>query len=126
MPKGKDIQFIISLTSGAVVNVIANSILIPHLQSIGAAIGTLLAEIIVCVIQVYMVRKDLPVKKAIFFSIPYLLAGLIMFFCIYGVEFNVQSVVLGLFLKSIFGAIVYLCSVLVLIKARNSLVKLGK
>lgn len=126
VPKGKDIQFIISLTSGAVVNVIANSILIPHLQSIGAAIGTLLAEIIVCVIQVYMVRKDLPVKKAIFFSIPYLLAGLIMFFCIYGVEFNVQSVVLGLFLKSIFGAIVYLCSVLVLIKARNSLVKLGK
>ena len=54
IPRKKDGIFISSVIIGAIVNIIINVLLIPKMQSIGAAIGTLVAEIVVCVFQTIM------------------------------------------------------------------------
>ncbi len=45
---------------GAVVDIIVNSLLIPHMASGGAAIGTTIAEIAVLAVQIYFIGKHYP------------------------------------------------------------------
>lgn len=54
---GKEINLMIAVVTGAVVNVIFNSIFIPKLSYNGAAIGTLIAEATQCAIQIFLARK---------------------------------------------------------------------
>ena len=71
LPRKKDKLFIISLFSGAAVNVFLNATLIPAFASVGAAIGTLAAEIVVCVIQVAYVYKEANIARNIINAIPF-------------------------------------------------------
>lgn len=118
IPKQKDKSYIISVIAGATTNLILNFILIPKFLAAGAAIGTLCAEFIVCIIQTLSVKNELPIKKYILSTIPYLFSGIIMYFTIYNLNFSI-----GLFgtiiIKIIIGAIVYfvwLCLFLFIIK----------
>ncbi|OUP38144.1 flippase [Olsenella sp. An188] len=78
IPTGKDRSYISSVMLGAVVNLASNCILIPRFGAFGAAVGTLLAEITVCVAQTVAVRQSLPIKRWIKENIPSLVNGLIM------------------------------------------------
>jgi len=60
IPLGKEIVVTISEIAGAVVNLIINLLLIPGLGALGAAIGTLVAEVIVLVVQSIYVKGVLP------------------------------------------------------------------
>lgn len=62
---GKEKNLMIAVIVGAVVNLIANSILIPKLSYNGAAIGTICAEVAQCMIQVIL-AKDI-VKRVFSF-----------------------------------------------------------
>ena len=79
IPNKKDKEYIISLFSGAIVNLVFNSILIPYFGSIGAAVGTLLAETSVCVTQALMTKKDINTGHLLFLSIPFVISGLSMY-----------------------------------------------
>ena len=57
--------YVFSATIGAFVNVVVNTLLIPRYGSVGAGIGTTLAEFSVCFYQTYSVRKNINVKKLI-------------------------------------------------------------
>ena len=57
IPKEMDKVYIKSVSLGAIVNLVFNFIFIPELSSIGATIGTILAEISVMVYQTVAVRK---------------------------------------------------------------------
>lgn len=63
IPKEKDKEFVISLFCGAIVNIITNLCLIPKYQAYGAAIGTLFAEMTVCIIQIIFANKYIPILK---------------------------------------------------------------
>lgn len=56
VPAGKENVAMISYISGAVVDVLLNAILIPRFASVGAAIGTLAAELTVLAVQVGYLR----------------------------------------------------------------------
>lgn len=58
VPMGKETVVLFSVIAGAIVDIIINLILIPDLASAGAAIGTLVAEIIVFIIQFYSLKKE--------------------------------------------------------------------
>ena len=60
VPMGKEKVVLISEIAGAVVNFVLNAILIPQYAAVGAAIGTLVAEFIVLIIQYYVIRKAFP------------------------------------------------------------------
>lgn len=66
VPLGRERQVLYSEIAGAVINLILNSVLIPHLAASGAAIGTLAAEAAVLAVQYYALRKTIsPVLKKI-------------------------------------------------------------
>ena len=57
VPLGKEKIVLFSEIAGAIIDVIINALLIPQLASTGAAIGTLVAEFVVLVVQ-YITLKD--------------------------------------------------------------------
>lgn len=68
VPIGREKEVLYSEIGGAVINVVANSVLIPYMGAAGAAAGTLLAESVVLLIQVFFLRKTvIPILR----SLPY-------------------------------------------------------
>lgn len=66
VPLGKEKQVLYSEIAGAVVNIIVNMLLIPRLGATGAALGTVMAEISVFIVQVMGLREQiLPVLKKV-------------------------------------------------------------
>lgn len=58
IPMGKENAVMISTFVGAIVDLILNAICIPMLESTGAAIGTLVAEFVVLIVQMIYLKKD--------------------------------------------------------------------
>lgn len=83
IPKEMDKHYVISAFIGAMVNFILNCIFIPKYAAVGACIGTIVAEFVVMFYQSFVIRKELPIKKYIIISIPFLIKSLIMFFITY-------------------------------------------
>lgn len=106
IPTKRDNVFIISLTSGAIVNLVANFILIPRFAGVGAVIGTVVAELTVCFIQFYMTRKDIDIKNYLINGLGFCLIGIIMYLVIYKIEFSSAIVTMGV--QIVIGAIVYI------------------
>lgn len=69
VPLGKEKIVLYSEIAGAIVNIIVNALLIPEFTSAGAAIGTLVAEIVVLIVQYYVLRNEV---REIFKSVHYL------------------------------------------------------
>lgn len=66
VPLGREKIVLYSEIAGAIVDLIFNILLIPRLASIGAAIGTLMAEIVVWIVQFMALRTEiLPAYKSI-------------------------------------------------------------
>ena len=82
LPQKRDHIFVRSVCCGAVVNLIANACLIPSMKSMGAVIGTLLAELTVPVVQYIILRKELPYKRYLGYVGIYAVIGGIMLGCV--------------------------------------------
>ena len=65
LPNKMDREYITSSFVGAVINILANALLIPHYGAVGAAVATLIAEAGVCGYQSFAVRKGVPLGKYI-------------------------------------------------------------
>lgn len=59
VPLGKEKIVLYSEIAGAVVNLIVNYVLIPRYASVGAAIGTLVAEIVVWIVQISALKENI-------------------------------------------------------------------
>ena len=55
---GKENAVMISTFVGAIVDLILNAIFIPHFGAEGAAIGTLVAELVVLIVQLIYLKED--------------------------------------------------------------------
>ena len=107
IPKGKNQVFIISLTAGAVVNLILDFLLIPSMDGIGAIIGTIAAEASVAIIQFVMCRKEVPMREYLKNGISFTAIGLVMFFCVRAVTLIGLGALPTLLIQIVFGAIIY-------------------
>lgn len=122
IPKGYNKIYIISVVSGAVVNIILNTIFIPIYHSMGAVIGTISAEFVVFLIQYITVRKNLELGKTFQMSFPYFFIGMVMFLILRCISncFTVSLPVL--IFEIIVGVIIYIfLSVVVLYKQKDEL-----
>lgn len=107
IPREKDKIYIISVSLGAIINFVLNFLLIPKLESIGACIGTIAAEISVMMYQTISVRKELDIKGYIGNISSFFIKAIIMFICIYLTNYIKINGVLKLAIKTIVGIIVY-------------------
>lgn len=107
IPRQMDRIYVVSAFLGAAVNLTVNYLLIPSLKASGAAIGTLIAEIVVCFYQCYKVRAYLPIKKYILCGLPYVFSGIGMFFLLQVIHVPMKSAILCLAVQIIMGALLY-------------------
>ena len=82
VPNEMDKDFVISVILGAVINLIVNLIAIPRYSSIGACLGTILAEFSVMIYQAIILMKILPINKYFASVLPFFIKSLIMFFIV--------------------------------------------
>lgn len=79
LPTKRQKEYTISILIGLVVNFILNYILIKLCTSVGASIATVISELIVLIVQMYLIRNDISIKEIISLSCKYLISGTIMF-----------------------------------------------
>lgn len=114
LPTKRQREYTISVVLGAIINFVMNFILIGRYGAIGASIGTVIAETMVAVVQMYYIRNDFNIRKIINVSKNYFIAAICMFMycCIIGciLTDGIQSLALKIF----GGMIVYFVMLLVL------------
>lgn len=108
IPHQEDSIYIKSVFLGAVINLIVNALLIPRLQSTGAAIGTLFAEATVCVYQVFKVRNESPIKRYIKLSCPFLCIGIIMYLFLLVFTISIDNAFIKLVVKIVIDGAIYM------------------
>ena len=107
LPLGRQKEYTLSVIAGAVINFILNIIFISIFGSVGAAIGTLIAEFAVMGVQLYFIRKEFSLLGIFKQAIKYTLFGLIMFIVVILLS-NILSVsIVSTFVEIFVGAIVY-------------------
>lgn len=108
LPHNMDKEYVVSAFLGAFVNILINLCLIPKWGAIGAAIGTLVAEITVCVYQCYMCRKGIQFFIIIRKSLIFVIDGIIMFLILFNLKIPVENLLLKLGVQIGMGGIIYL------------------
>jgi len=103
VPLGKEKTVLLSEVVGAVIDLILNAVLIPKLASAGAAIGTLVAEFAVLIVQYYALRKEVtPMLKQIkYYKI------LISLALAFAASFWVPMLNLSIFITLLISAVVF-------------------
>lgn len=109
--------YTISIIVGAILNITMNYFLIPRYYSVGAAISSVMAEIIVALIQVgYIVYFGREItNRDIFSSLwQYLIAGIVMFLILKGISTSIDASICNTIILICIGALIYFISLIIL------------
>lgn len=106
-PMDKIKLVVVSVTGGALLNLILNLILIPSHGAAGAAIATLIAEFGVLVIQCLIGRSYYPFKLSEMINLHYITATLIMSTAVFLSTVMIESHILKISVALIVGIAVY-------------------
>ena len=107
-------NYTISVTIGAIVNVIFNFILINLIGTVGAAISSVLAEFTILGVHFIYMRKDIKILDVLKLSIKYLISGLIMYVIVLNISKLISPSILNTFILIAIGAIIYFIILLIL------------
>ena len=78
LPTKRQKEYTASIFAGVIINFVLNFILILKFQSIGASIATVVSQLAIDIIQLYLVRKELDLVKVAKSSIKYFISSIIM------------------------------------------------
>lgn len=119
IPNRYDKVYVVSTIIGAALNLIANLILIPKYQANGAAVGTIIAEGSVLIVQMVAVRKELSIVKYLVSYSPILLIGFLMMTIVNFVGGKLGETILTLIIQIGIGGLFFCCLVTVYLFLRN-------
>lgn len=108
IPKQKDKIYINSQIIAAVVNFMLNLICIPIMGTRGAAVGTVVAEVIVCIMMVIASKDVINIRQCGGAFLYFNFAGILMTLCIKRANFIAIGTICNLFLKILIGGSVYI------------------
>lgn len=114
IPTERQNIFTYTVIVGAVVNFVMNFILIPRYQAVGAAASSVIAETVIAVVQIIIVRRELSPYKIVTLSWKYFLAGAVMLGVLMWETSILQSSFINTMLMIVTGAIVYVVMLLLL------------
>lgn len=127
LPHKHDKQYIISIMTGACVNVLLNIIMIPQYKAAGALIATIFAEGVVCIIQSFDAAKHINMVKCLKENLYFILSGIIMLIIvrIINIFVRINSSLLYLLFQIVCGAFTYLFMLMIyyFIYEKNNLKK---
>lgn len=107
---GRDLQYTVSVLVGAAVNIVINLLLIPYYGALTAAVATVAAELVVLVVQVWMVRSELDLASAALGTVPFMVMGMVMLACVrllVGLMGAFAATVPGLVVEVLAGSVIY-------------------
>ena len=111
---GKQNIFTLSVTVGAVINVILNLVLIKLFGTIGAVYSSVIAEFIILAIQLFYTKEVIAIKDIIYSSIKYLISGIVMYIVVILLGKILTPGLISLCIKILIGALIYCSSLLVM------------
>ena len=103
IPMERDRDYVRAVIYGAIVNLLLNFLLIPKFGAVGSAIATLVAEIVVCLRQLVVVRKEVDIFLLVKNISHYLLISIPMVFLIKVISSIEINSILKIFLQIVFG-----------------------
>lgn len=108
LPMKLEKQFTISVFVGAIVNFILNIILIPHINSLGTTIASVIAEFSVTIAQLYFLKKIVNIRDILKTLYKPFIGSFIMYLVISFLDMNLGvNIIFTLFEVSI-GMIIYI------------------
>ena len=122
IPLNKEKYYTNSVLSGAVTNLVFNLLLIPKFGAMGAVLGTLLAELVSCLVQFLVIVKDFKLGTCLRNCGLYFIAGIIMFFTVRTVSMIHVTLLLKLAIEIIVGALIFIIfSGLIIYKTKSQI-----
>lgn len=127
----KQKEYTISVILGAILNLILNSILILKLGALGASIATVLAELLVTIVQLIFIKDEINIKILIKQSKKYITASLVMFGCSLLINNLKISNITNIILNVIMSVLIYIIILILLkdkflIELKNRILKINK
>lgn len=119
IPFNKESQYTIAVAFGAVSNIVVNVLLIPHFEAFGAVMGTVIAETVVFIVQLYNLPVKLKWSRIVKHTIPYLIIGVLMVGGIRVVSYIAVPIGLLVILQMIIGIMVYMIGCFIFWKSLN-------
>lgn len=115
IPRKLDRIYLVSVVSAAIINIILNTVMIPIFGAIGAAIASIISELMVCIYQSYKIRENFNYTSMLKKNSIYFISGLLMASIVYiaGLMIN-RSTVLSVVILFFIGGVSYLITCLVL------------
>ena len=107
IPKEKDKIYIKSVTLGAVVNLIFNSLFISRTGSIGACLGTIFAEAMVMIYQTISIKNEISIRQNIPIIFEHFIKALIMYVIISYINLLEINSLYTIILQILFGVLIY-------------------
>lgn len=107
MPVHREKAFTFSVTIGAIVNVLANVLLIPKHGVSGAATATVISEASVCIVQLLLMRSSFQIMQLFAALWKYLLAGSAMYLVVVRLNEIMRMTLANLAAQIILGIAVY-------------------
>ncbi|MBR3602620.1 MAG: oligosaccharide flippase family protein [Lachnospiraceae bacterium] len=114
IPTRRQNVFTYTVLIGAVTNFILNFILIPKWYSVGAAFASVLAETVIAVVQIIIVRKEISPWKILSYSRHYLVAGFVMYGILKKIGHYLEAGILNSMMMIIGGGVIYFLILLIL------------
>lgn len=107
IPNKLDKEYTLSVVLGAALNFFVNYALIPSMQAMGAVIGTVVAELAVCLVQLHFCAKELPVFVYLRTGVIYMAFGIVMMGFTRFIEMWLGKGISVLILQIFGGALIY-------------------
>ena len=107
IPSKRQTVYTLTITIGAAVNFCMNLILIPVLKSYGAAIASVIAESVIALSQLYVLRQELSIRKIACLCRKYLAAGIVMLSVLEFMSRKLAPSPVHTFIMILSGALIY-------------------
>lgn len=122
MSVGKENKILLSTLIGAIINFILNLLLIPEYKQNGAAIASIISEILVMSLLIYNSKKYFKLEISKHFIISLIIASLLMGLYVWIINITIILQLLGMIVSVIGGICIYCLSLLIL---KNDMITWG-
>ena len=125
LPTGRQKYYTVSVCTGTVVNLVFNLLFIPHLLSYGAALATVIAEMSVTLVQIYVTKRIFSYKHIFKLVYKYIISSMAMLCCILVVSMIMSTGIIYTMIEIIIGIVVYF-GILIILKDKSLMMFLNK
>ncbi|ALG27454.1 MULTISPECIES: oligosaccharide flippase family protein [Lactobacillaceae] len=113
LPTKQNRAYTISVTIGAVTNLLLNIPFILVLGAIGTAISTVISEAAVIGFQIFTIRKQIDLRVLFSDTWKYLISGLVMFIVVFTLNKTIQFNIYTFIGEVLVGVVIYICGILI-------------